>query len=74
MKITILLAILFPFSLGMFSQENEYLDIMKNTIRLINKSDNIKSLQNAANIFEMIANTKNTEWLPYYYSAYAYVQ
>ena len=74
MKKNIILCLLYISSMGMYAQDGQYMEMMKETIQMMDTAKSIKLLQQAANQFERIGNAMQDQWLPYYYSAYCYVQ
>lgn len=60
-------------SFEIFAQE-EYIQIMKESIVMMDTATCIKSLKQAANQFERVGNAMMNQWLPFYYSAFCYVQ
>jgi tetratricopeptide (TPR) repeat protein len=69
--VTILLHII---CMGLFAQDKQYIETMKETIATMDTATSFKTLQQAANQFERIGDAMQNQWLPYYYSAYCYVQ
>ena len=69
--ISILLNII---SIGILPQDKLYIEKMKETIAIMDTAKSYKTLQLAANQFERIGGAMQNQWLPYYYSAYCYVQ
>jgi len=55
------------------AQNEKFIGAMKKNITLLDSAKTGEYLQNASNNFERIANAEKTEWLPWYYSAYALV-
>lgn len=51
-----------------------YHDVMKQNITKLIKSNSIEEINQIAATFERIANAEKEEWLPRYYSAYAYAR
>jgi len=74
MKKIVIISLLLIISLGMFAQDEQYMEMMKETIVMMDSAKSIKSLQQAANQFERIGNAMLNQWLPFYYSAYCYTQ
>jgi len=74
MKKLVTISILLILSLGMFAQDEQYMKMMKETIAMIDTAKSIKLFQQAANQFERIGDAVQNQWLPFYYSAYCYVQ
>ena len=75
MKRYILIILILAFSLSLNAQNNNYIKAMKNVLAMMDtSSSSIEYLQYAANDFERIGQAMKNEWLPFYYSAYCYVQ
>lgn len=74
MKRIIITALFYILALTIYSQDKQYLEIMKETIVTLDTATNYKTLQLVANKFERIGNAVQEEWLPFYYSAYCYVR
>jgi len=74
MKKIVTLCICLSLFIGLFSQDEQYIALMKESIDIMDKASNIYQLQQAANQFERIGEAMQNRWLPYYYSAYSYVQ
>ncbi|KAA2245626.1 hypothetical protein F0L74_06635 [Chitinophaga agrisoli] len=57
------------------AQSSQYQDAMTKQVALLDDgaSYNPQTLQDISNVFERIAATEKTEWLPYYYAAFAQV-
>ncbi|MFH0841642.1 MAG: hypothetical protein V1903_03375 [Bacteroidota bacterium] len=55
-------------------QDEKYPELMKETIIMMDTATTVYHLQGAANQFERIGNAMQTQWLPFYYTAYCYVQ
>ncbi len=74
MKKIVIVSLLLVLSLEIFAQDEQYMEMMKETIVMMDTAKSIKSLQQAANQFERVGNAMQNQWLPFYYSAYCYVQ
>jgi len=63
-------------SAGLYAQDQDlkYPELMKETIIMMDTARTVNHLQGAANQFERIGNAMQTQWLPFYYSAYCFVQ
>ncbi len=72
-KLLIIWLLIFTFNL-LFGQNEKYIELMEETIFLMDTAETKNTLQQAANQFERIGNKKQNEWLPYYYTAYCYTQ
>ncbi|MCK4664931.1 MAG: hypothetical protein KAT68_18820 [Bacteroidales bacterium] len=72
-KLLISCLLIFNFNLS-FAQNEKYIELMEETITLMDTAETMNTLQQAASLFERIGNKMQTEWLPYYYSAYCYAQ
>jgi hypothetical protein len=73
MKKTILALLILGVSTATYAQSDKYVPAMKKNIALLDSAiqhDNAKEL---ANNFERIGDAEKTQWLPYYYAAYAQV-
>ena len=74
MKKILIFSLLIVVTIVLYGQNEKYVNIMKETIYMMDTAKTIKSLQQAANRFERIGNTMQNQWLPYYYCAYCYAQ
>jgi len=72
MKTILAFLILVSLTLTATSQ-NKYEQAMKNAIDKMNSDESISGLQDAANTFDRISMNETDEWLPLYYTAYAYI-
>ena len=70
----ILLSFLVLF-IGMtaFAQNEQYVDMMKSSIKNLDYTNTSEVIQEAANQLERIANVEKEEWLPAYYATIAYI-
>jgi hypothetical protein len=57
---------------GLFAQSDKYMKAMQEKIAVIDTTHNTEGLLDLANSFERIADAEKTQWLPYYYSAFAH--
>ena len=57
---------------SLFASANNYTETMKTSIDKIFKAKTVTELDQIAGLFYRIGEKEQTEWLPYYYSAYAY--
>lgn len=57
--------------LNVSGQSSRYLSAMENALKTMDTATALSSWQQSANVFERIANAEKTQWLPYYYAAYA---
>jgi hypothetical protein len=73
MKKTILLSIAILFAVIAFAQSERYVNAMKTNIIQLDSAMAKGNMGAVANNFERIAAAEKTEWLPYYYAAYATV-
>lgn len=60
-------------SFASVAQTARYQDAMKTNLGQLESAQDKSAYQNVANGFERIGNAEKTEWLPFYYSAYATV-
>jgi tetratricopeptide (TPR) repeat protein len=74
MKRIVLISLSLIMSLGTSAQDEQYMEMMKATIVMMDTTKSIRSLQQAANQFERVGNAMQNQWLPFYYSAYCYTQ
>jgi tetratricopeptide (TPR) repeat protein len=82
MKRSVYLSLLILISLSLSAQDyaqnsapdSVYIEKMKETIIMMDSLNSVEYLHRAANQFERIGNARPDQWLPYYYSAYCYVQ
>lgn len=71
MKTSIILVAAFLLATSTFAQSDKYVAAMKSNIAQL---DNIRAVKNGleiANQFTRIGDAEKTQWLPYYYAAYA---
>lgn len=54
-----------------FAQSDKYVQAMTSGLELLDKANTAEELVSIANRFERIAIAEKTEWLPWYYSAFA---
>jgi hypothetical protein len=71
MKKTILSALVICFSLASFAQSDRYAPAMKKNIAMLDSAMQKGNAKDLANNFERIGDAEKTQWLPYYYAAYA---
>jgi tetratricopeptide (TPR) repeat protein len=74
MKKIIIISLLLIISKEIIAQNEQYIQMMKETIVMMDTSKSIMLLQQAANRFERVGNAIENQWLPFYYSAYCYTQ
>lgn len=73
-RITLLLSIFISCaSMCSIAQNGKYVTTMKGLITQLDTTHKKEDFQAAVNNFERIANAEKTQWLPYYYAAYALV-
>jgi hypothetical protein len=53
------------------AQSDKYVSAMKSNITLLDSAKTIDQLQSVAATFERIGDAEKTQWLPYYYAAFA---
>ena len=68
-KINLLLLLLLP--LMSFSQNQKFIDAMTRSLEEMSNAATAEAFLAVSNRFERIALAEKTEWLPYYYAAYA---
>jgi hypothetical protein len=73
MKKIMSLSIAVLFTAISFAQSDRYVNAMKANIRQLDSAMAKGNMGELANNFERIAAAEKTEWLPYYYAAYATV-
>jgi hypothetical protein len=73
MKKTILSALIFCFSLATYAQSDKYVPAMKKNIAMLDSAIQKGNAKELANNFERIGDAEKTQWLPYYYAAYAQI-
>lgn len=73
MKTSIILISILLLSNSLYSQDDKYLQAMKQTIDQMNNPTNSETIIECANQFERIARAEQKLWLPYYYSVYSLV-
>lgn len=73
MKKTILSAIIICFCLASFAQSDRYAPAMKKNIAMLDSALQKGNAKELANNFERIGDAEKTQWLPYYYAAYAQI-
>jgi hypothetical protein len=71
MKQTILSILVLCFSLASFAQSDRYAPAMKKNIAMLDSAMQKGNAKELANNFERIGDAEKTQWLPYYYAAYA---
>lgn len=73
MKKLLILLVAFAFPALTFGQQDRYQQSMLRAIERVNSASSINEYQDAANIFERIAQAEKTEWLPLYHAGHIYV-
>ena len=73
MKRIFLIATFIALGSSLFAQSEKYLSAMKKNIDLLDSAVMNKNTAALANNFERIGDAEKTQWLPYYYAAYATV-
>ena len=71
MKKTILSILIICGAAVSFAQSDKYTGAMKKNIALLDSAMQKGNAKELANNFERIGDAEKTEWLPYYYAAYA---
>lgn len=72
-KIMLFIGFAMALTVTSVAQSARYQDAMKTNLGQLEKANDKVAYQNVANSFERIANAEKTEWLPFYYAAYATV-
>jgi tetratricopeptide (TPR) repeat protein len=72
MKKLLLLAALMS-AVPLAGQQNRYEQSMLRAIERMNSASSINEYQDAANMFERIAQAEQSEWLPLYHAGYTYI-
>ena len=70
MKKLLLIAATF-ISAAAFSQSDIYVKKMKQNLQLLDSAKTVQDLADVSASFERIGDAEKTQWLPYYYAAYA---
>lgn len=73
MKTTILTIVIAFLGITGFSQNEQFHQKMGEVLQQYAKCQSIEDYQQSANQFKMIANVEQSEWLPLYYHAHAYI-
>ncbi|MBA2250609.1 MAG: hypothetical protein H0W12_10530 [Chitinophagaceae bacterium] len=73
MKKTILSMIILFCGITLFAQSDRYVSTMKKNIGMLDSAMQKGNMAELANNFERIGDAEKTQWLPYYYAAYATV-
>ena len=73
MKRSILSLILISFCIASNAQSDRYIPAMKKNIALLDSAMQKGNAKEIANTFERIGDAEKTQWLPYYYAAYAQI-
>lgn len=73
-KKTIIIGLLLLLVAGVSAQSERYMELMKESIGMMDSENSMVQLLQAANQFERIGIALQEEWLPYYYAAYCHVQ
>jgi tetratricopeptide (TPR) repeat protein len=69
---TIFFSLVMLLSFKAMAQSDNYVEEMQKSIVTLDSSLTTQELQSVAIIFENIADTEKTQWLPYYYAGLAY--
>lgn len=72
MKTFLSIALVLIYTLSANAQGKNYIASMEKNIAFLDSVRGIPELQKRANMFEQIAETEKSEWLPTYYAAYCY--
>lgn len=73
MKRLVFFLIAATFSAATFAQGEKYVKAMESKVAMIDSTTTPDGWKDLANSFERIADAEKTQWLPYYYAAYANV-
>ena len=73
MKKTVILILIVLTVQTAFSRDTTYYCVLRNGINVSNQGYSSENFLELANICERISLVKSDEWLPFYYSAYAYI-
>lgn len=73
MKTTMLSLLIIFLSITAIAQNDKYVSAMKKNISALDSAMQKGNLQELSNNFERIGDAEKTQWLPYYYAAYATV-
>lgn len=71
MKKIVSLALLVSLAITCFAQSDKYMSAMKANISMLDSVMIKNNSAELANNFDRIANAEKSQWLPYYYAAYA---
>ena len=69
----VLFFIFITLSLGVFSQNEDYIKTMIDNIKIFNMARSLDNFQSSANTFERISNAEIDQWQPLYYAAFSYI-
>jgi hypothetical protein len=70
-KILLLFAVFLLTGICNAQEKGKFFTAMQKSISLLNSAKSISDYQDAGNMFERIGNTEKSQWLPFYYAAYA---
>ena len=73
MKTTTILLIFALTTLSIVGQNADYSSVMKDKIAVLKTVESPEDLLDLANDFERISAVSSSEWLPYYYAGYCYI-
>ncbi len=74
MKNAMFVLVLSLLTFNLFSQNDQYLNGMKEGISQLNTAESMEALQAVANLFERISNAEKEEFWPAYYQSYTFLQ
>ena len=74
MKRIFILNLIIIASIVSYGQNEKYVNLMEKTIFSMDTAKRTETLQQAANQFQRIGDVMPSQWLPFYYCAYCYVQ
>ena len=73
MKKKILSALILCFSIAAYAQSDKYVTAMKKNIAMLDSAMQKGNAREISNNFERIGDAEKSQWLPYYYAAYAQI-
>lgn len=73
MKKGLLLVLGVVMATASFAQSEKYINAMEPKVALLDSTNTVDSWKDLANSFERIGDAEKTQWLPYYYAAFATV-
>lgn len=70
-KILLLIGLFLLAGISNAQDKGKFFTAMQKTITLLDSAKSMSDFQDAGNMFERIGNAEKSQWLPYYYAAYA---